>query len=184
MLVGVIPFDEVSEFSPDLRGTGISVKPENLEGVVEREPFSQFRSLLICGDLTGPRLVAETGVETVGIRCLGHAMIQLGVGRSVLRALREAKERGLPGKFPVAEVDALVGTAAERILGPFLHPEYDLLNEVLAVDFSRPADGNEDFFYLGHAVEVACGVGIICEALSRRLSRKNESRLDARRGRA
>ena len=53
----------------------------------------------------------------------------------------------------LAELTALLDRMIDCILGPFLHPEYNLLSETLSHDFSRPDDGNYDLIYLGHAVE-------------------------------
>ena len=39
------------------------------------------------------------------------------------------------------------------ILGSFLHPEHQLLNEILLHDYSRPDDADGDLCYLGHAIE-------------------------------
>jgi mannose/cellobiose epimerase-like protein (N-acyl-D-glucosamine 2-epimerase family) len=48
---------------------------------------------------------------------------------------------------------ALADEIVDGITTKFWNERYGLLNEVLACDLSRPDDDNEDFSYLGHAIE-------------------------------
>ena len=98
------------------------------------------------------------------MRTLGHHMICISVARQLLEVLTDALRQGTlthARALPTAgllgeictEVEALLARMVDAILGPFVHPEFGLLNETLAHDYSRPADGNEDLCYLGHAIE-------------------------------
>ena len=51
------------------------------------------------------------------------------------------------------ELSALLDRMIGAILGSFLHPEHQLLNEILLHDYSRPDDADGDLCYLGHAIE-------------------------------
>jgi N-acylglucosamine 2-epimerase len=66
--------------------------------------------------------------------------------------------------------DAALATLAddivEGITQRFYNERYDLMNEALANDLSRPDDDNEDFSYLGHAIETMWMTMV--EALRRR----------------
>jgi mannose/cellobiose epimerase-like protein (N-acyl-D-glucosamine 2-epimerase family) len=54
---------------------------------------------------------------------------------------------------PSPRLEALADKIVDAIMNKFWNPEYRLLNEVLAHDYSRPDDSNESFVYLGHAIE-------------------------------
>jgi len=72
----------------------------------------------------------------------------LGVSMVLLRLTTQMLELGLD-----AEIQALSDRAIATILGPHLHPEFDLLNEILAYDFTRPTNEFGQLFYVGHALE-------------------------------
>jgi mannose/cellobiose epimerase-like protein (N-acyl-D-glucosamine 2-epimerase family) len=54
---------------------------------------------------------------------------------------------------PDAELEALADRVVEALVERFWNPEYRLNNESLDHDYRRPDDPNEDFVYLGHAIE-------------------------------
>ena len=51
------------------------------------------------------------------------------------------------------DLEKLAERVREGITDSFWNPEYHLTNEALANDYTRPDDANEDFIYLGHAIE-------------------------------
>ncbi|HJP29161.1 MAG: AGE family epimerase/isomerase [Candidatus Latescibacteria bacterium] len=50
-------------------------------------------------------------------------------------------------------LQTLAGEIVEGITVNFWNEKYQLMNEALACDLTRPDDDNEDFAYLGHAIE-------------------------------
>ena len=50
-------------------------------------------------------------------------------------------------------LEALSDRVVDAIINKYWNPEYRLMNEVLAHDYTRPNDANESFIYLGHAIE-------------------------------
>ncbi|MFH1567413.1 MAG: AGE family epimerase/isomerase [Gemmatimonadota bacterium] len=72
----------------------------------------------------------------------------LGVSMVTLLTLTQLLEQGVDGGL-AAQCDQVV----EAIVRRFWNPAYELMNEALDHGFSRPADENEDFVYLGHAIE-------------------------------
>ena len=50
-------------------------------------------------------------------------------------------------------LEALSDRVVDAIVNKYWNPEYRLMNEVLAHDYTRPDDTNESFIYLGHAIE-------------------------------
>ena len=52
-----------------------------------------------------------------------------------------------------AELEALAGRCVDAIMNHHLNPEYDLVNEVLNHDLSRPDNEFSNFSYLGHGIE-------------------------------
>ena len=123
-----------------------------------------------------PRRRGDTGVSVgtsyPGLRTLGHHMICLNLARQLHEAMAAATGRGI---IPAGDrawsaglganeghnaaecmswLESILTRMVDAILGPFLHPEFQLLNENLAHDYSRPSmDANEDLFYLGHGIE-------------------------------
>eukprot|EP00040_Diaphanoeca_grandis_P016920 m.87749 g.87749 ORF g.87749 m.87749 type:complete len:434 (-) comp26114_c0_seq2:104-1405(-) len=82
-----------------------------------------------------------------GVRALGHQMIFISLTRQVLEP--PALVSGEDLKWMTALNERTVGI----IMDKFFNPDYDLLSEALASDYSRPNDANEDFVYLGHGIE-------------------------------
>ena len=97
-----------------------------------------------------------------GMRGLGHHMIALNLTRQLLlitdaaesdasvAALVEATQRVAP---LASELRALSDRMVDCILHKFMHPEFGLVCELLAHDYSRPDDANEDLCYIGHSIE-------------------------------
>jgi N-acylglucosamine 2-epimerase len=56
-------------------------------------------------------------------------------------------------KTSTPQLEARLDHALEVVTGKFWNPEYRLNNEALDHDYGRPSDDNEDFVYLGHAIE-------------------------------
>ena len=52
-----------------------------------------------------------------------------------------------------SRLQALAGEMVDGITVNFWNDKYGLMNEALACDLTRPDDVNEDFCYLGHAIE-------------------------------
>ena len=51
------------------------------------------------------------------------------------------------------KLETRLSHALEMVIDKFWNPEYRLNNEALDHDYRRPDDDNEDFIYLGHAIE-------------------------------
>jgi mannose/cellobiose epimerase-like protein (N-acyl-D-glucosamine 2-epimerase family) len=68
-------------------------------------------------------------------------MVTLRTGTQILEQISDPK------------VERRVARAVDAIMNRFWNPEYRLNNEVLTHDYERPDDENEDFIYLGHAIE-------------------------------
>ncbi len=54
---------------------------------------------------------------------------------------------------PDPKLEARLNHAVDVVLSKFHNPAYGLNNEILYHDYGRPDDANEDFIYLGHAIE-------------------------------
>ena len=52
-----------------------------------------------------------------------------------------------------AKLEARLAHAVDVVMDRFWNPEYRLNNEALNHDYERPDDDNEDYIYLGHAIE-------------------------------
>ena len=76
-----------------------------------------------------------------GMRVLGGSMVTV----SILTQLLDQRDD--------PALASLCDQVLEAILERFWNPAYELMNEALTVDFERPDDDNEDFVYLGHAIE-------------------------------
>ena len=74
-------------------------------------------------------------------RVLGHWMV-------FLRAATQILENG-----PDAEMEKLADRCLDACLNHHLNPEYELFNEVLNHDMSRPDNAYKDFAYTGHGIE-------------------------------
>ncbi|MGA7303291.1 MAG: AGE family epimerase/isomerase [Rhodothermales bacterium] len=88
-----------------------------------------------------------------GHRTLGSHMVLLLVLTQMLEQVDDER------------LEALAGRVVDAIVVKFWNSKYGLMNEVLAHDYSRPADDNEPFIYLGHAIETLSM--LLCEALRR-----------------
>lgn len=77
-----------------------------------------------------------------GARILGAWMVLLRVATQML------ERRG------DAQIATVTDRAVRAILDHHLNPEFDLLNELLAHDLSRPANEYAQVVYTGHAIEV------------------------------
>lgn len=91
---------------------------------------------------TAPQVyLAGEGSELPGVRLLGVWMLLIRLGSQMLA------QRG------DAEVQAVVDRSLEAIFNHHYNPEYDLLNEVLNHDMSRPENEYRDLVYTGHGIE-------------------------------
>ncbi len=95
-------------------------------------------------------LAGDEGSQLPGVRLLGVWMLLLRVGSQML-AQREDEE-----------IDAVVRRSLTAIFEHHYNPEYDLLNEVLRHDMSRPDNEYRDLVYAGHGIETLWMV--MCEA--------------------
>jgi len=77
-----------------------------------------------------------------GPRVLGHWMV-------FLRAATQILENG-----PDADMEKLADRCLDACLNHHLNPQYQLFNEVLNHDFSRPDNSHKDFSYTGHGIEM------------------------------
>jgi|UniRef100_UPI00404B1075 N-acylglucosamine 2-epimerase len=77
-----------------------------------------------------------------GPRVLGHWMV-------FLRAATQILENG-----PDADMEKLADRCLDACLNHHLNPHYQLFNEVLNHDFSRPDNSYKDFAYTGHGIEM------------------------------
>lgn len=79
--------------------------------------------------------------ELPGPRVLGHWMVILRLATQMLQ------HRDDP------EVASIADRCIEAILDRHYNPDFGLMNEALAHDFSRPGNGYDQFSYTGHAIE-------------------------------
>ena len=99
-----------------------------------------FRTFVDLAD--GDRVSDETHIPLsyAGVRCLGQQMICLSLTRQLLEI--DWAQLGLGSSEDLAWVTRLNDRAVTLIMDKFLHPEFLLLSEALAPDYSRPASGN------------------------------------------
>ena len=76
-----------------------------------------------------------------GMRTLGNHMVLILTLTQILEFYADPK------------LEALADQVVEAITEHFWNKEYSLLNEALDHTYQRPDDANEDFIYLGHAIE-------------------------------
>ena len=76
-----------------------------------------------------------------GMRTLGSHMIAILILSQILSQHSDPK------------LEALADRVVDGIVNRFWNTEYQLTNEALNHDYERPDDDNEDFIYLGHAIE-------------------------------
>lgn len=89
-----------------------------------------------------------------GMRPMGYEMVTLRAGTQVLEETVEPR------------IEERVSRSVDAIMNKYWNPEYGLNNEALTHDYTRPNDENEDFVYLGHAIETFWMV--LAEALRRK----------------
>lgn len=94
-------------------------------------------------DPTAPQvyLAGDPGSEMPGVRLLGVWMLLLRLGSQML-AHRED-----------SQIDAIVRRSIGAIFEHHYNPQYDLFNEVLNHDMSRPDNEYRDLVYTGHGIE-------------------------------
>lgn len=80
--------------------------------------------------------------KIAGPRVLGHWMV-------FLRAATQILENG-----PDIEMEKLADRCLDACLNHHLNPNYQLFNEVLHHDFTRPENSYKDFAYTGHGIEM------------------------------
>ena len=76
-----------------------------------------------------------------GQRPLGSHMVLILILTQMLEQVQDER------------LEALSDRVVDAIVNKYWNPEYRLMNEVLAHDYTRPDDTNESFIYLGHAIE-------------------------------
>ena len=76
-----------------------------------------------------------------GQRPLGSHMVLILILTQMLEQVQDER------------LEALSDRVVDAIVNKYWNPEYRLMNEVLAHDYTRPDDANESFVYLGHAIE-------------------------------
>jgi len=111
------------------------------EEALEIAIASLWRSLSFWDD--PERFVAEGYIphNYPGMRILGSHMVLVLTLTQLLEQVADP------------ELEALCDRVVDAIVHRFWHPEYRLMNEALDHDYGRPDDANEDFIYLGHAIE-------------------------------
>ncbi|MEW5901504.1 MAG: AGE family epimerase/isomerase [Acidobacteriota bacterium] len=98
----------------------------------DREDYeSDAARTYLVPDVTFPR----------GARVLGMWMVLLNTASGMLDFV------------PDAEIKAVADRSLEAILKYHHNPDFDLTNEILNHDLSRPKDGLAQFVYTGHAIE-------------------------------
>ena len=86
-------------------------------------------------------VLGYTPISYPGMRVAGFEMVTIVLLNSLLQ------KRSDPA------LEARMSNALENVTERFWNPEYRLNNEALDHDFNRRDDENEDFVYLGHAIE-------------------------------
>lgn len=76
-----------------------------------------------------------------GPRVLGHWMVFLRAATQILEHRQDP------------EIEQLANRCVDAIMNHHLNPDYQLMNELLNHDFSRPDNAFAQFSYLGHAIE-------------------------------
>lgn len=76
-----------------------------------------------------------------GPRVLGHWMVFLRLATQMLE------------KGPDPEVEEIAKRSVDALMDHHQNPEFELMNEVIEHDLSRPSGGWEQFCYIGHAIE-------------------------------
>lgn len=102
---------------------------------------SLWRAMKAWDDPTCPSDESYIPVSYPGMRTLGSHMVAILILTQILERISDPK------------LEALADQVVDAIENRFWNPEYQLLNEALGHDYRRPDDANEDFIYLGHAIE-------------------------------
>lgn len=89
----------------------------------------------------GETYLGPTASPLPGARVLGAWMVLLRLTTQMLRMR------------PGADLEAISNRALDAILGYHLNPRFQLLNELLNHDLSRPGGDYEQLVYAGHAIE-------------------------------
>lgn len=76
-----------------------------------------------------------------GVRLQGYEMVKIVLLSQLLQQVSDPK------------LEALSAESVDAVMNRFWNPEYELNNEALNANLERPDDANEDFVYLGHAIE-------------------------------
>lgn len=85
--------------------------------------------------------LSKTSPNVPAPRVLGHWMV-------FLRSVTQILENG-----PDKDMEGIADRCVDAILNYHLNPEYNLLNELLNHDMSRPDNEYKDFAYTGHGIE-------------------------------
>ena len=124
------------------------------EEALEVAIASLWRSLSVFDD---PERVVEEGYiphNYPGMHILGNHMVLVLILTQLLAEVEDP------------ELEKLCDRVVDAIANRFWNPEYRLMNEVLDHNYGRPDDVNEDFIYLGHAIETLWM--LMAEAMRRR----------------
>ena len=124
------------------------------EEALEVAIASLWRSLSVFDD---PERVVEEGYiphNYPGMHILGNHMVLVLILTQLLAEVEDP------------ELEKLCDRVVDAIANRFWNPEYRLMNEVLDHNYGRPDDANEDFIYLGHAIETLWM--LMAEAMRRR----------------
>ncbi len=89
----------------------------------------------------GRSYLGQEAPLTPGARVLGVWMVLINTANQMLSYLDDA------------EIQALADRALEAIMAYHHNPDFDLLNEILNHDMSRPQNEYAQFSYTGHAIE-------------------------------
>lgn len=102
---------------------------------------SLWRAMKAWDDPTCPSEEGYIPVSYPGMRPLGSHMVAILILTQMLEQISDPK------------LEALADRVVDAIVNRFWNPAYQLLNEALNHDYERADDDNEDFVYLGHAIE-------------------------------
>jgi mannose/cellobiose epimerase-like protein (N-acyl-D-glucosamine 2-epimerase family) len=89
----------------------------------------------------GPSYLGKDAPLTPGARVLGVWMVLINTATQMLDSIEDA------------EIKAVADRALEAIMTYHHNPDFDLLNEILNHDMSRPQNEYAQFSYTGHAIE-------------------------------
>ena len=110
---------------------------ESLDLAIE----SFWNSCAIYDDPDRDAPLGYTPLSYPGVRVQGFEMVTIVLLSRMLQQVADPK------------LEARLAHAVEAVIEKFWNPEYRLNNEALDFHYQRPDDANEDFSYLGHAIE-------------------------------